>query len=30
MEMAIERVAYPNDPSRWSEHDEAPLAVAAE
>ena len=30
MEMAIERVAYPNDPSKWSEPEEAPFAVAAE
>jgi conjugal transfer ATP-binding protein TraC len=30
MEAAIERVAYPDDPSQWSEIAEAPLAVAAE
>jgi conjugal transfer ATP-binding protein TraC len=30
MEAAIERVAYPDDPSQWSEITEAPLAVAAQ
>ena len=30
MEAAIERVAYPDDPSQWSAFDEAPFAVAAE
>tara|TARA_R110002033_G_scaffold9805_5_gene32160 strand:- start:11 stop:2593 length:2583 start_codon:yes stop_codon:yes gene_type:complete len=30
MEAAIERVAYPDDPKRWSNEEEAPLLVAAE
>lgn len=30
MEAAIERVAYPDDPSQWGAIEEAPLAVAAE
>ena len=30
MEAAIERVAYPDDPARWSAGQEAPFAVAAE
>ena len=30
MEAAIERVAYPDDPSQWSAIEEAPFAVAAE
>ena len=30
MEAAIERVAYPGDPTQWSAGQEAPLAVAAE
>ncbi len=30
MEMAIERVAFPNDPSKWSDLHEAPMAEAAE
>ena len=30
MEAAIERVAYPNDPTQWSAGQEAPFAVAAE
>ena len=30
MEMAIERVAYPADPSKWSQREDAPLVQAAE